>query len=222
MSTCNFSGNADMYGAGIRIGFYLQWLGTILAGWLAPSEVPNMRMSSALFLSATFLALILKTAQDALQLVEIYIVLLLTFATCLYFVPLYIWRFVTCCNARLDPSRFPKVGSGPVYSVLNFGLTIAVSVFQVWFWMEKVRSMDFGICAKYGFLFSKIQLDIEWFVALNAALYLLVLLICLGILSVTVFRIANGKWLDKVEDQEPEDDSYERPGYASHSSQVIY
>jgi hypothetical protein len=211
MSSCSFSGNADMYGVGIRIGFYLQWIGTILAGWLASDEVPSMRMSNALFVSATFFALILEAAQDTLQPVEIYIILLLSFGGYLYFVPLYIWRVLTCFNARCDPSRYPKVGNGPVYSVLNFGLLVAVCIFQVWFWLGKVRSTDFGACMEYGFSFSKIRMNTVWFLTLNVSLYLFVLLICLGVLSVTAFRIARGKWLEKVEDQEPEDPDYKKP-----------
>jgi hypothetical protein len=217
MSSCSFSGNADMYGAGIRVGFYLQWLGGILAGWLASDEIPNMRISNALLISATFLALLLQTAQNGLHLVEIYIVLLLTFGGYLYFVLLFIWRILTCFNAELDPSRYPKVGNGPVYSLLNFGLLLAVSIFQMYFWIGKVRSTDLGVCVEYGFLFSRIRLDAVWFMTLNSVLYGLVLLICLGVLSVTVFKITNGTWLDRAEDQEPEDVKYEKPRYASYS-----
>lgn len=208
-----------MYGVGIRVGFYLQWIGTILASWMASDEVHSMRMSNALFVSATFVALILETARDTLQPVEIYIVLLISFGGYLYFVPLYIWRVLTCFNPRLDPSRYPKVGTGPVYSMLNFGLLVAVSIYQGWFWLGKVRITDFGDCIEYGFMFSKVQMNALWFWTLNLALYALILLICLAVLSATAVRIVKGEWLDRVEDQEPDPDdlNYNRPRWASHS-----
>jgi hypothetical protein len=41
-----------LYGLGIRVGFYLQWYSTILASWIAPSEVPSMRLSNFFFFAA--------------------------------------------------------------------------------------------------------------------------------------------------------------------------
>lgn len=79
MSLCDFNGNADMYGLGIRLGYYLQWFGIILASPLAPDEVPNARFALALFISATFQALIIQIVRRNLYIVEIYVVLLLTF-----------------------------------------------------------------------------------------------------------------------------------------------
>ena len=71
MSTCTFTGNTDMYGLGIRIGFYLQWFGTILALCVARGEVQGMRLSNSLFVASTFLALIIQTEQNNLKPVEI-------------------------------------------------------------------------------------------------------------------------------------------------------
>lgn len=51
--SCKFKGNADMYGLGIRLAFYLQWLGSIFAAWIARSEVSDLAFSNAVFISAT-------------------------------------------------------------------------------------------------------------------------------------------------------------------------
>ena len=130
MSACGFSGNTDMYGLGIRIGFYLQWYGTILATWIAKSEVPGMRLANSLFVSTTFLALVIQIVRNNLRPVKIYIILLLTFGAYLYFVPLYIWRLLIGCTPRWDPSRYPRVRNGKVFSRLNFLLLISVSLFS--------------------------------------------------------------------------------------------
>ncbi|TKA66540.1 hypothetical protein B0A49_10482 [Cryomyces minteri] len=89
MAVCTFDGNSDMYGLGIRIGFYLQWYSGILASILAPSELPGLRFAKALFIAATFLALLILTIQNplGLQVAEVYIILLLTFGSYLFFVP---------------------------------------------------------------------------------------------------------------------------------------
>ena len=112
MDNCRFVGNSDMYGLGIRIGFYLQWYGGIMATMIAKSEIVGLRISNALFIAATFLALLIQVANNKLRLVEIYIILLLTFGSYLYFVPLYVWRVITGCSTRLDPSRYPRVRAG--------------------------------------------------------------------------------------------------------------
>ncbi|KAE8448815.1 hypothetical protein EG329_008817 [Mollisiaceae sp. DMI_Dod_QoI] len=86
---CHIDGNSDMYGRGIRIGFYLQWFGSIIASiplpprhsslpiTLAPGESENATFGLVVFIIATFLAL-LKQAKE-LAPVEIYILLLLNF-----------------------------------------------------------------------------------------------------------------------------------------------
>jgi hypothetical protein len=58
-----------MYGLGIRLAFYLQWFGRILAAWIARSEVPNFAFSNIVFISATF-ALIIQTVRRNLKPVE--------------------------------------------------------------------------------------------------------------------------------------------------------
>lgn len=171
-----------MYGLGIRIGFYLQWYGTILANWLAPEEVPGMRFSNTLFVSATFLALIIQTANDSLKPVEIYIILLLTFGGYLYFVPLYLWRLIIWGYPQLDPSRYPRVLAGPVYSVLNFALLVSVSAFQLWFWFAKVNDAGSDGCEEFGFFFEQVDLKSKRFVVGNILLHGVLLLCCLVVM----------------------------------------
>lgn len=189
-STCGFTGNSDMYGLGIRIGFYLQWFGTILANWIAKSEVPGMRFSNSLFVAATFLALVIQTAHAALRPVEIYIILLLTFGAYWYLVPLYLWRLITCGNRLLDPGAFPRVRAGPVLSALKFGLLVAVSIFQLWFWFGRVNAVNVDSCVEYGFFFGKLALNNKGFVVANILFHFILLGCCLFVLFLTVRKWA--------------------------------
>lgn len=124
MTTCTIVGNSNMYGLGMRLSYYIQWYTTILSIWLAPTETDSLYLSTAFFVSATFLALLiqtfmstpapipslttnpctLQTEETNLKPVEIYIILLLTFGAYLALVPLYIIRLLTCCDGKWDVS----------------------------------------------------------------------------------------------------------------------
>jgi len=185
-SSCNFTGNSDMYGLGIRIGFYLQWFGTILASWIARGEVQGMRLSNSFFVAATFLALVIQTTKNNLRPVETYIILLLTFGGYLYFVPLYFWRLITGCAPQWDPSRFPKVENGRIFSVLNFLLLVSVSLFQLWFWFGRAEhpGSDSNNCEEYGFFFARVPLDEKAFVVVNILFQFFLLFCCLGMILI--------------------------------------
>lgn len=183
--SCGFVGNSDMYGVGIRIGFYLQWYGTIAATWLAKGDVKGLRLSIVFFIGATFLALVIQTSMNALQPVDIYIILLLTYGAYYSFVPLYIWRMATGCNPLLDPTRWSRVEHPDrVYSTAFFALLAAVTSFQLWFWCTGINTIPQAApatdCPEYGFLFSKVVLNNPVFVAGNITLNIILLIFCLA------------------------------------------
>ena len=213
MAVCAIDGNTDMYGIGIRIGFYLQWYGGIFASWLAPSEVPGLRLTISIFIAATFLALLIQIIRDvsSLEVVEVYIILLLTFGYYLFLVPLYIWRVLTRCNPSLDPSRYPRVGAGAVYSVLSFLLLVAVSSFQLWFWFARVPTLNNRSCEEYGFFFAKVRMNEKVFMTVNIVLFFLLFVFCGVILLISL-----GKRMKLVE--EPEDPEL---GYAFKHPMVL-
>jgi hypothetical protein len=190
-----------MYGLGIRIGFYLQWYGAIVASWLARTEVQGLRISLAFFIAATFLALVIQTVQDKLEIVEIYIILLLTFGSYLSLVPLFAWRFVTECQPLWDPSRFPMVDPGPTHSDLHVPLLLSVVAFQLWYWFVRIPELAVQkTCQQYGFLFAKIRLDGVVFQVINIVLNFIlgVIVVCLAIIRLV--KVAFGiKEEDKIQ-----------------------
>jgi hypothetical protein len=181
MARCTFAGNADFYGIGIRIGFYLQWFSGLAASHFAPSEAQGLRFAMNSFTAATFLALLIVTVNPSLanlQVVEVYIVLLLTFGAYVSWIPLYLWRLLTCGSIALDPTRFPRVRPSPVYGVLSFLLHAAVSGYEIWFWSVPIPKLRGQACEFYGFLFARISLDSVAFQAINIGLYTLLSLVC--------------------------------------------
>ena len=177
-----------MYGLGIRIGFYLQWYAVEIASWFAPSEVNSIRLTNSVFIAATFLALLIQVGRDVLnlQVVEVYIILLVTFGYYLFLVPVYAWRFLTGYDPAFDPTRYPQVWTGEVYSVLNFLLLVAVASFQLWFWFSRVPQLDSQSCQEYGFFFAKIRLNEKHFEILNIVFYFLLLSCCAIVLFITI------------------------------------
>lgn len=148
----------------------------------------GLRPSNSFFVSATFLALLMQTVRNALRPVEIYIVLLLTFGGYLLFRPLYLWRLITGCAPQWDPSRYPRMRNGPVFSVLNFLLLVSVSIFQLWFWFDGVKSAGQDECAENGLFFSRLLLNERGFVAANIIFHLILLMCCTGMLCVSVAK----------------------------------
>ncbi|KAF1954413.1 hypothetical protein CC80DRAFT_595166 [Byssothecium circinans] len=188
MAVCRFEANSDMYGLGIRIGYYLQWYGVILARWVAPSEVKSLAFSIDIFVAATFLALIIETVRDiaSLQPVEAYIVLFLMFGAYIALVPIYIWRLLTRCDPHWDPTRYPLVNLGALSANLSFILLIAVLIFQYWFWFNRVPDLDHYACQQYGFLLAQVRLNSKVSITLNVLMYFWLGLVCLYLLVLKI------------------------------------
>jgi hypothetical protein len=194
---CSIAGNSDMYGPGIRISFYLQWTSYILAPWIAPSEVPSLRLATSLSIFVTFVALVLQVMKDSLHAVEIHIVLLFIFGSNLIIAPALLWSFITRFDFRCDPFRVTRTKpGGPLFVHLYSILLAACCLFQLWFWTSDhgiipdrfqperryPRRASTGLynsmCAnsRYGFLFGKVKLGSPWLRGYNIATNLVLLL----------------------------------------------
>ncbi|KAL5414204.1 hypothetical protein PMIN03_003287 [Paraphaeosphaeria minitans] len=192
MAVCKVEGNSDMYGLGIRLAYYFQWYGAILARWLAPSEVKSLAFSTDVFVAATFLALAILTLTDvdSLEPVETYIVLLLMFGGYLALAPIYVWRLLTACDPYWDPTRYPRVNLGAMSANLSFTLLIGVLVFQYWFWFDRVPDLDHRNCQQYGFVFGEVRLNSKASVVLHALMYFWLGLVCIYILLIKLRAMA--------------------------------
>jgi hypothetical protein len=182
---CPIDGNSDMYGLGIRIGFYLQWYGALLAAWIAPGEAPALRLTNVLFTAAVFLATVIQTMEPA----EIYIILLLNFGSSLYLIPVFAWRFATGFDPKWDPTRFPQ--SKPPSTMFNRMRTIlliAVMSYQIWFWLTQVPLLNTKQCVSYGFIFHKIPLNQHWFWLANLIITAVLLAVLALVFVLMIFR----------------------------------
>ncbi|CAN9154635.1 unnamed protein product [Alternaria alternata] len=169
---CEFSGNSDMYGLGIRIGSYLQWLSLLIAARYVPSELPGLRTSNAFFTSATFIGLVVETALQDIEITEIYITMLLVFGSQYIWLTAMLWRVFT-------PSE-PESSKSSLMHWFSFGLVQVAQIgFQLWFWIFKVAKFARreNTCQRFGFGFYKFGLTSDGFrifnILLKAALLVL-------------------------------------------------
>jgi hypothetical protein len=197
-STCSIEGNADMYGLGIRLGFYMQWYGSILAEWLAPKEVPSLRDTNAFSITATFIALVI--LRDALYVPEIYILLLLFFGSTFYILLVALFRLALVAlrsNSKYwDPTRYSaskprKKTANLLWSLLLLGELS----FLMWFWATRIPTLDTQACERYGFMFVKIRLNARGFFLFHIIISSLLMMAILGLLI----------WSLDSEEYEPEE-----------------
>jgi hypothetical protein len=179
-ASCIIEGSADMYGIGIRIAFYLQWLASPLAAWVAPDEVPGLQTANAFFVSATFLGLIVQVVTNGLDVAEIYIILLFTFGVNAFLVPILLYRILSGFSSKWDFTQYPK-GKPPssTFEALFSIMQVAVVAFKVWFWAKKVPNAG-KQCVRYGFIFAKVRLASRGFQIFNLVMAVVLLALILG------------------------------------------
>lgn len=108
---CNgFAGNSDLYGLGIRVGIYLQWISSLLTNILLLKGVPDSLDTNSIFLFAVFIAIANATnATGGLHPAEAFIMLQLCFG--------YLLSVLSVTGLRL--TLFNVAGLEPLLSKLQ-------------------------------------------------------------------------------------------------------
>jgi hypothetical protein len=76
---CGFSGNSDLYGLGIRLGVYIQWLTVMTAEYFHLTDVNSRRINYYAFSMALVIAIFYLMFQGTAYLMEIIILIFLFF-----------------------------------------------------------------------------------------------------------------------------------------------
>jgi len=74
-----FQGNSDLYGLGIRLGVYLQWISSWFVQMLNPNGIMVTHDANSIFVLAVLIAMISATARHDIKPIESYIMLLICF-----------------------------------------------------------------------------------------------------------------------------------------------
>jgi hypothetical protein len=77
---------------------------------------------------------------------------------------------------------------GRIFSLLNFGLLLAVSGFQLWFWIIGINTLNVSDCPDFGFLIIKFEFATRGFVVANIVVHTLLLACCLAAVGLLAAR----------------------------------
>jgi hypothetical protein len=143
-SSCGFAGNSDIYGLGIRLGVYLQWIATFVSYQLLEDSIDSVVTANWVFLFATMIATLVITASrssyntySAEVIIMLYIV---------------VGEIVVCVLPIIaEGNSLPSLLG--VYGA--FSAFFAVFLFASWFWFKGVWLMSPTPCGTYFSLLSK-------------------------------------------------------------------
>jgi hypothetical protein len=146
--TCGFTGNSDIYGLGVRLGLYLQWLTALITRLSSPSpeSIRDLLDTDAIFLLALFIATILLAIGSVgpVHRVEILILFHLFFGD----VYVILWK-----DTYLDYERTPLSIWG--LNCRNM-LIVGMSAFSTWFWFKGEGQLLSDPCGDFAFLFARV------------------------------------------------------------------
>ena len=189
---CEFSGNSDFYGLGIRLGVYLQWTTSILALYLHTEAVSENLDTNTIFVFALFAALLSATARDQVRAAEVLILLQLCWGFLLGVLTIWGHRLrEDYGKTKREPIRYPLMGS-----LFRLGLTSAICAYSVWFWFSGVQHLPTDTCPAFIFVFAKANIrgGIRIFFQIQFAL----IMIPVGILSFREVMLAAWFYITNV------------------------
>jgi len=182
LQSCQFPGNSDFYGLGIRLGVYSQWISSLLANVFEAGSIDDNLDTNSIFLFALFVALGVATQQSIVKDSEIVILLQLCFG--------FIFSILTIWGHRINNhKRFPFLGS-----LFRLSLSTAVCAYSLWFWFLGISNLDSEQCTTFMFLFGKVNAtgDSRVFLKLQS----IVVFVPYGILL--IFEVVIGAFLSLI------------------------
>ncbi|MCJ1300772.1 hypothetical protein MMC08_003570 [Hypocenomyce scalaris] len=158
---CGFDGNADLYGVGIRLGYYTQAFAVWFANFFVLEESRTLRAVNTLFMFAMFIGLVwLSHAPSQTYAIEAFLLNQLLCAT---------WYV-----GVLDKSKFSQKywQFEPVRLLIRNGSLIGLLSYNIWFWWIGLDLMNNTPCGTYLFFLAKVSLY-GWFRSAHKVLSIL-------------------------------------------------
>jgi hypothetical protein len=144
---CGFAGNPDLYGLGIRLGVYLQWISSLVVWAWYPDGSANLMQTYLVFLFAIMIVVLVSTVKDTpIWAVEIVVLTYIVFGG----VYSMVYQIVTRRKARrlVEPS--------PGMMLALYCLLSAATLYCSWFWLRGIHGHMLATpCGSYMFFFRK-------------------------------------------------------------------
>ena len=146
-STCDLSGNSDLYGLGVRTGVYCQLLATVLANHGVADALTGLIDTNVIFLLAVLIALITATVQGQLSTVEAFVMLQIIMNFLMSAVNIDGWRWFLFCFSPAFSEDMTELATAH-FKVSRFGtywrqmIRSAAIAFTLWFWFYGLNHLD--------------------------------------------------------------------------------
>ena len=152
---CGFEGNSDLYGLGIRLGIYMQWLSSF-APRAGSQSLGLLLQTYFTFVFAIFVAILVLTAEKRpTHTVEIFVL------TYIMFGGSYTMLMAAWPSKTRVANIWEAYGVSPFYLGFLLCLIEAVALYSLWFWLCDVQSDHFLAtpCGSHAFVFAKVSLS---------------------------------------------------------------
>lgn len=152
LNQCGFPGNSDVYGLGVRVGIYLQWIAAIISCQFREESMRDVQTADFIFLIAIGVATLVLSVDPSTHAVEIMILL------CIFFGDIFtVFLQTPGTRMRKKPRADSYFQVSIVGKFLRFNLICAMSVFAAFFCFRRIYALRRTSCDSV-FLFAKLDL----------------------------------------------------------------
>ncbi|XXG96430.1 hypothetical protein Hte_002713 [Hypoxylon texense] len=169
--SCPIEGNSDLYGLGVRLGLYLQFIALILARPSAKRAFDNINTATIAFILANFVVLIQQTVRRELYAPEAY---------------LLFYLLVPQLVVNVFGTNLRSIDYRGVIAIMLWG---AFAFYYSWFWWVGLDTMKRSTCEdEFGFFFTRVSLR-GWFRTFNKVIWTIAN-IAFGVMILVIFTQA--------------------------------
>lgn len=180
---CGFVGDQDMYGLGIRIGYYVQWVATVFGAYFTPKIVSSAFEANAIFNIGMLAGLVFSTLKrNNMYVVEPVMVLGFSIGGAIV-------GLLDPKNVH-DPKSRESLRARLVHLCGTGALSLPLLVYWTWYSFYGMDTMNYNHCSTFTFFIVKIDIWSPWFRYFMkiATILSLVGLFSLGIAVVVSYR----------------------------------
>ncbi|KAF8453826.1 hypothetical protein BGX38DRAFT_1268336 [Terfezia claveryi] len=153
---CGFDGDQDMYGLGIRIGYYVQWIATVLGAYYTPKIVSSAFEANAIFNIGMLAGLVYSTMRrNNMFVVEPVMVLGFSIGGAIV-------GLLDPKNVH-NPKSLKSLRARLVHLCGTGALSLPLLTYWTWYSFYGMSTMQYNHCARYTFFVVKIDIWSPWF-----------------------------------------------------------
>ncbi|KAF8430374.1 hypothetical protein EV426DRAFT_15566 [Tirmania nivea] len=153
---CGFDGDQDMYGLGIRIGYYVQWIATVFGAYYTPKIVSSAFEANAIFNIGMLAGLVYSTMRrNDMFVVEPVMVLGFSIGGAIV-------GLLDPKNVH-NPKSLKSLRARLVHLCGTGALSLPLLTYWAWYSFYGMSNMQYNHCARYTFFIVKIDIWAPWF-----------------------------------------------------------